>query len=118
MPGKGEKVAVERLDVDFDMRSALGRVDEELDFRVDFSNGADDFRNGILCPYRIADVRDRDNFCLAGNDELGNFFEEQIPVIGNRDDLERCLADVSDELPRDDVCMMLQGTDENFIAGF
>lgn len=118
VPGKGEKVAVERLNIDFDVRSALGRVDENLDFRVDPSNGTDDFLYRVFGSYRIADVRDRDNFCLAGNDEVGNFFEEQIPVVGDWDDLEFGLADVSDELPRDDVRVMFERADENFIAGF
>lgn len=79
MPGKSEKVAVKRLDVDFDVGGALGRIDENLDFRVDFSNDADDFRDGILCSDRIADMRDCDNFCLAGNYQLRSFSISSSP---------------------------------------
>ena len=114
MAAERVEVGAERLDVDRDVRRGLGPVDQherarlvgELDHVADLVDRAE----------RVRDVRERDQLGLEAQEDLEDV-EAEDAVVGDRDELEIAVALLDEELPRDEVGVVLHlGQDDDVAA--
>ena len=104
MAAERVEVGAERLDVDRHVRHGLGAVDEHeragrvghLDHLADRVDGAE----------RVRDVGERDELRLEPEQHLEDV-EAEDAVVGDRDELEVAVPLLDEELPRDEVGVVL-----------
>ncbi len=113
MTGKGEKVTAERFHVDCEMRHRLGGIDEH--------DGALLFGESGHCHNRmdgakgIRDPAESEDFGALVEQGLEGVLIEHAVIIAG-DDFENRTSAFAGHLPWDDVRVVFEGRDENFIA--
>ena len=113
MPAEGEEVAVEFLHVDGNMGRALGTVDK--DGHAVLVGNADDVADRIHGPQHVADVRHADD-AGALVEELFVFLHAELPVVGDGNDAQADALTGLQELPRDDVAVVLHLGEDDLVA--
>ena len=104
MAAERVEVAAEFLDVDRHVRNGLRPVDE--DEGAGRVRHLDHLADRIDRAERVADVGERDKLRLEAQEHLEDV-ESEDAVIGDRDELEVAVALLDEELPRDEVRVML-----------
>ena len=105
-----EKIAVELLYVNLDVRRTLGGVDQNLGLRGELAHGGDDFFNRVDGADGVAHVGDCDHLG-AGRQKCGECGQIQIAAVEHRDDLDFGALHFGDELPAYDVRVVFQAAD-------
>ena len=98
------EVGAQLLDVHRHVRHGLGAVDE--DEGAGGVGHLDDLADRVDRPERVADVGERDELGLEAEQHLEDV-EAQDPVVGDRDELEVAVLLLDEELPRDEVGVVL-----------
>jgi hypothetical protein len=107
------EVAVERFHVDAQMRHGLSSVDER-----DGAHGVsfrDQSLDGIHGAERVRDVRKRGDLCPCAEQRVEGADVERAVVANRRHDEARARA-LAEQLPRDDVRVMLEARDQHLVA--
>src|SRR6185437_16720270 len=112
MSRESKKVGVERLNVDREVDRALSAVDEHLSSV--FVSELDHVPNGVDGSQHIGKMGEADD-AGAGGKQRGVSLEEKLPFLIHRDDFQGSAFLLTEELPGDDICVVLHGGDENFI---
>ena len=112
--GEDEEIATQRLDVDGPVRRGLGAVDHHMGAM--FLGDADDIGERRDGAQRIGGVRHRDE-PGARREQLRIFLQQEFAGVIDRRHLQHDALAVAEQLPGHDVGMMLQGGDDDFIAG-
>jgi len=107
------EVAAEGLHIDGDMGGTLGAVDGNGD-AVGMGK-TDDVLDGVDGAEDVADVGDADE-AGAGGEEVLEGLHVETAVVGDGDDAEHRAAALAEELPRDDVAVVLHLADNDFVA--
>ena len=108
------EVGAERLDVDRHVRHGLGAVDE--DERAGRVGHLDHLADRVDRAERVRYVGERDELRLEPQQHLEDV-EAEDPVVGDRDELEVAVALLDEELPRDEVGVVLHlGQDDGVAA--
>ena len=110
---EGEEVAVEVLHVDAEVGRALGSVDEDGD--AVGMGYADDFLDGVDGAKDIADVGEGDDFSSFVEEGLDTV-EAYGTVVGDGEDAEADALPLLEQLPRDDVGVVLHLGEDDFVA--
>ena len=103
-PRERVEVGTKRLDVDRHVRHGLRAIHE--DERAGGMGHVDDLADGIDGPERVRHVGERDELRLEAKEHLEDI-ETKDPVVGDRDELEVAVALLDEELPRDEVGVVL-----------
>ena len=112
--GKSEEIDAERLHVDAAMAGGLGSVDHHQ--RARLSGGGGHFRDGIDGAEGVRNPSQRKQFHRAFQEgEEGGLIKR--PVFEAGDDLEDGAGPFAEHLPGDDIRVVFEGGDEDFIAG-
>ena len=108
------EVGTERLDVDRHVRHGLGAIDQ--DERAGRVGHLDHLADRVDRAQRVRHVGERDQLRLEPQQHLEDV-EAKDPVIGDRDELEVAVALLDEELPRDEVGVVLHlGQDDGVAA--
>ena len=114
VPGEDVEVGADRLDVDRHVGHGLGAVHE--DECAGLVGHPGHFRDRIDGPERVADVGERDELRLELQEDLEDI-EAEDAVVGDRDELEVGVLLLDQELPRDEVRVVLHlGQDDDVAA--
>ena len=113
VPGEGVEIAVERADVDLEVRRRLRAIHQHR--RSDCMRELDDSANRVDRAERIGNVRDRNQSC-SRIEERFELVHPQHPRV-----IDGCHAQprpglLAQELPRDDIRMVLHLRHEDLIA--
>ncbi len=111
---EGVEVATQRAHVDLGMGDRLRAVDEH--HRANFVCGVDYALHGEHGTERIRDLSDRHEH-RAGAQQAEEFIEHELAAQVDRSDLECAACLLAQHLPGNDVGVMLQARDQDFIAG-
>ena len=108
------EIRADRLDVDRDVRDRLGPVDQHQ--RARLVGELDHLADLVDRAQRVRHVGERDELRLEPQEDLEDV-EAEDPVVGDRDELEVAVALLDEELPRDEVGVMLHlGQDDHVAA--
>ena len=108
------EVGAELLDVDRHVRHGLGAVDQ--DERAGRVGHLDHLADRVDRPERVRDVGERDELRLEPEQDLEDVEAEEA-VVGDRDELEVAVLLLDEELPRDEVRVVLHlGQDDRVAA--
>ncbi len=112
--GNGEEIAADLLDVERAVSGALGGVDEGDD--VFFAGFAAEFGGGIDGAEGVGNVGEGEDF--GGGELLVEAGEiEEAFVAGDGDEIQFRAGALGEELPRDDVAVVLHFGEEDGVAG-
>ena len=115
MAAERVEVAADRLDVDRHVRHGLGAVDQHE--RAGRVGHLGHLADRVDRAERVRDVGERDELRLEPEQHLEHV-EAQDPVVGDRDELEVAVLLLDEELPRDEVGVVLHlGQDDRVAAG-
>ena len=109
----GEEVAIECADIDRDMRNGLGTV--QTDRHTRGMGDTYDVLNGIDNAQYVADMGDRDK-ARAVVEEVSESVDIQREVVAKGNDAQSGVLAFAEHLPRDDVGMVLEVADNDFVA--
>ena len=112
--GQSQEVDLGRHDIRRQMRHGLRPIDQ--DQSPDLMRPSREFFDRVNRPEHVGHPRHRDQLRLA-SEELIEPIEIESAISSQRQPAKRCPAFGTDELPRNDVRMMLHLRDEHFIAG-
>ena len=111
--GERVEVGAERLDVDRHVRDGLGAVDQhERPGRV---GHLDHLADRVDRAERVADVGERDELRLQPEEHLEDV-EAEDAVVGDRDELEVAVLLLDEDLPRDEVRVVLHLGEDDLVA--
>ena len=111
---EGVEVAAERPDVDRHVRHGLGAVDQ--DQRARGVGHLGHLADRVDRAERVRDVGERDELGLEPEQHLEDV-EAELAVVGDRDELEVAVLLLDEELPRDEVGVVLHlGQDDRVAA--
>lgn len=112
--GEDEEIGVELLDVDVEMGHGLGGVDEGEG--VIFFRGGDHFRDWVDGAKGVGNPGEGEDFCFRGEQcREGMLVEDAVVITG--DDGDFGVVALGEHLPWDDVGVVFEGGDEDFVAG-
>src|SRR6185312_415990 len=111
---KGVEVAIEILDIDSDVGNSLCSIYYDGD--VVCVRNLHNFPNWVNRSQRIGHMSDGHDLC-ARTDQLLELIQQQFTLIVDRDDAQLCPLLLAENLPRDDVGVMLHRADEHLVAG-
>jgi len=113
MPGKGEKIAVDRLHIDRCVAGALGGI-HHGDHPCGTGTGAN-LGDRVDCAHRVGNMREREQ---PGTGELlVEPLQIKLPVVaGDLDEVEFCADPVGQNLPRHEVAVVLHLGEQNRVA--
>ena len=107
------EVGTESLDVDRHVRDGLGAVDQHE--RAGRVGHLDHLRDRVDGPERIRHMGERDELRLEPEQHLEDV-ETEDAVVGDRDELEVAVALLDEELPRDEVGVVLHLGQDDGVA--
>ena len=114
MAAERVEVRAELLDVDRHVRHGLGAVDQHE--RTGRVGHLDHLADRVDRPERVRDVGERHELRLQAEQHLEDV-EPEDAVVGDRDELEVAVALLDEELPRDEVGVVLHlGQDDGVAA--
>ena len=111
--GEGVEVTIDLLNVDFDVRSGLRTINEHRD--IPPMRRPNDFLHRVNRTQDIRNMTDR-NQPGARTQQLLKFFPEEFAAFVDRRDPQHNPFLFAQELPGDDVRVMLHGGDHHFVA--
>ena len=107
------EVGAELLDVDRHVRHGLGAVDQ--DQRAGRVGHLDHLPDGVDRAERVRDVGERHELRLEPQEDLEDVQPEEA-VVGDRDELEVAVLLLDEELPRDEVRVVLHLGEHDHVA--
>src|SRR5216684_7973581 len=112
--GENVEVAIQSLDVHFEMRHSLGPIDQHRDVPAmcHFDNALDRSDR----PQRVGDVCYGYNF-RSRSQQVFKVFEQQLAAVADWCNSQPCTLLFAQDLPGHNVGVMLHGGDEHFVAG-
>ncbi len=113
MPAEGVEVGAERLDVDRDVGHGLRAIDEH-----EGAGGVrlvDHLADRVDRAERVRDVGERDELRLQPEENVVDVLAEDA-VVGDRDELEVAVLLLGEDLPRDEVRVVLHLREDDRVA--
>ena len=115
VPGEDVEIGIDRLDIHRHVGHGLGAVNEHQ--RPGLVSHPGHLGDRIDRPERVRNVRERDELRLELEEDLEDIEAEQA-IVGDRDELEIRVLLLDQELPRDEVSVMLHlGQDDDIATG-
>ena len=114
VPGKNHEVATEFLHVEWPMPRALGGIHQSRD--TGFARASAEFRYGIYRAQRIRDVSEGEELHVPGQPFVQMTHVQQTDIAGNGEKQELGTCTLGQQLPGNNVAVMLHLGEQDFIA--